>query len=361
MAKPFSGVSDQRCCSGSMPQFSISPKASLPKHTTLPRHTRRKLVKQAPVYISVYDRPAHLKACIESLRKNQGAERTTLFIASDGPRCDRSARLVAQVRDYIKSIHGFRKVVSLMPGENTNKKLRLDLFGSMLESNDKFIAAEDDNIFSPFFLKFMNDALEAYFDSRQVAAVCGYNYPGFPFEKPEILSLKCFAAWGWGGWRHKENAIFSDHQCVARRVLKDPMLFKRINAQLPHIAPTLQDIAEGKLRAGDIVRCCLLFENNQVCMLPSATLVRNTGHDGSGANCKQNHVYSNQIVYQKEIPVEQINDLTPNKQNTAWLFEYFGGSKLKMRNRVMYFSIREKSKFSKRIACGLQSFLTRLF
>ena len=68
-------------------------------------------MKYAPIFVSVFDRPYHFKACIESLAKNEGAENTLLFVSSDGPKDEASSHNVKLVRDYINNLKFFKKVI----------------------------------------------------------------------------------------------------------------------------------------------------------------------------------------------------------------------------------------------------------
>ena len=65
---------------------------------------------QAPVLIGTYVRVEHLAQTIEALKKNEIAQKTELFIASDHPSTPRDIVKVAEVRLYIHTITGFRTV-----------------------------------------------------------------------------------------------------------------------------------------------------------------------------------------------------------------------------------------------------------
>ena len=293
-------------------------------------------MNNAPVAIPVFDRPNHFRNCIESLKKNLGAEDTTLYISSDGPRCDKSKILVGQVRDYIKTIHGFKNVIVFTPKENTSKQVWFETRQRVINDNDRFIVTEDDNVFSTFFLDFINQGLEIYEDVPRVAAICGYNYPGFPSYKAEAISMKCFAAWGYGTWRDKDLLSDADMQSVALNVFSDRKLFSEINAALPHMALMMQNVSKGNLIAGDVAACSLLFKHDRVCIFPSISLVRNMGCDGSGEHCVINDRYDTQAISDRPIAFGNLQTLQPASEHTKWLKAYFGGKSSELINWQLY-------------------------
>lgn len=299
--------------------------------------------KFAPVAISVYDRPHHFKACIESLRKNVGAEKTVLYISSDGPGCDNSKILVQQVREYIKTIHGFKKIILFAPNENTRKTVWFETRQKVSDENERFIITEDDNIFSPFFLDFINNGLEIFADEPRVAAICGYNYPGFPFQKPEAVSLRCHAGWGYGTWRGKDLLSRVNQQSVATEVFGNKNLFAAINAGLPHMAPMMRLVLDGKLIAGDVTLCSLLYKENKVCIFPSMSLVRNMGNDGSGEHCGISSYYEKQLILEGKVPLSRLKSLDPLKHHSSWLHGFFGGKFAELINWKFFWDVNLKS------------------
>ena len=68
------------------------------------------LSKLAPIVLFTYNRPNHLSQTINSLKKNLLANESNLYIYSDGPKNNQDANLVSLVREYIKSIDGFKSI-----------------------------------------------------------------------------------------------------------------------------------------------------------------------------------------------------------------------------------------------------------
>src|SRR3989304_1363090 len=123
--------------------------------------------------------------------------RSELFIYSDAAKTEKNKKLVAEVRDYIKTIDGFRKVI-IKEGKE-NKGLALSITSGVSEILNKYdnaIILEDDLELSPFFLKYMNEALSLYEKEEDVISIHGYVYP-VKKKLPETFFLRGEACWGW--------------------------------------------------------------------------------------------------------------------------------------------------------------------
>ena len=64
----------------------------------------------APIVLFVYNRPWHTRQTVEALKKNNLAKDSNLFIFSDGPKNEEDIRDIEKVREYIKTIDGFKNI-----------------------------------------------------------------------------------------------------------------------------------------------------------------------------------------------------------------------------------------------------------
>jgi len=67
----------------------------------------------APIALFVYNRPGHTKKTIDALRHNLLAAESDLFIFSDGIKPDRPDNRVYEVREYLRTIKGFKSVTPI--------------------------------------------------------------------------------------------------------------------------------------------------------------------------------------------------------------------------------------------------------
>jgi len=297
---------------------------------------QKEKIRYAPVLVTVYDRPEHFKQCIKSLLKNYSVSETTLFIFSDGPKDAKSFKRVTLVREYIKSIHGFKRVIPFTPKENTRGVGRLEVRDHLHDFSDRYIFSEDDNVFSPYFLNYMNSALDIYEEDERIHAISGYMFPGFPASNLQPLLIKEFSAWGVGYWRDKFILPDFNHSKFAKQIFLDHNLFNKINYGSPHLAPMLKQMAEGKLIAVDVIRSSLLYQHDCYCVFPSISMVRNIGNDGTGDHCGVNEIFSHQEICEAEMIFDRSTHLTFQASNQKWIRDYFGGRPAILRNKLIF-------------------------
>ena len=72
----------------------------------------------APITLFSYNRPWHTKQTIEALQKNQLAQDSELFIYSDAPKTPKDTDSVKEVREYIKTVGGFKRVTLIEREKN---------------------------------------------------------------------------------------------------------------------------------------------------------------------------------------------------------------------------------------------------
>ena len=65
--------------------------------------------KLAPIILFTYNRVNTLKVTIESLKKNQLASKSNIYIYSDSYKSNIDKKKVLRVRKYLKEIAGFNK------------------------------------------------------------------------------------------------------------------------------------------------------------------------------------------------------------------------------------------------------------
>lgn len=155
----------------------------------------------SPVCIFVYNRPWHTKQTIEALKRNVLADQSDLIIYSDAPKNPAAFEKVKEVRDYIKTITGF-KTVSIIE-RNENLGLARSIINGVTEVINKYgrvIVLEDDLVTSPYFLSFMNNALEIYKNNQKVWHITGWNYSIDSVGLDEVFFWKVMNCSGWGTW-----------------------------------------------------------------------------------------------------------------------------------------------------------------
>ncbi len=246
----------------------------------------------APILISVYTRLKHLQGCIDSLKENELAKETDLFVVSDGPHLPQLQDAIEQIRMYVGTVQGFKSVTLFAwetncGGAESVRRARMKIFAQY----DRLIFMEDDNIVSPLFLAYMNDGLVRFQDDSTVFGVCGFNVnvkipEGYPFD---VYFMNYISANGWGTWKHKylpflENYTLPDFKSKE---------FKSYFRYLEKSANNLKRMVRQGANWGDAKVTHYLFQQQLVCMFPCKSLVYNTGWDGSGEHCGKDESYLN--------------------------------------------------------------------
>ena len=132
----------------------------------------------SPIVLFVYNRPWHTQQTVEALQKNELAKESELFIYSDAAKSKEAEKSVNEVRKYIQTIIGFKKVIIIKREKNWGlADSIIDGVTKIVNEYGKIIVLEDDLVTSPYFLKFMNEALVFYKDKEKVWHISGWNYP----------------------------------------------------------------------------------------------------------------------------------------------------------------------------------------
>ena len=129
-----------------------------------------------PVLIPTLNRFGHFWECVESLANCTHADKTELVIGLDYPPSEKYVEGYRLIKNFIPSIQGFAKVTVFEHQENLGPCGNWNFLVRYCESNyDAYIGTEDDNIFAPAFLDYMNKALKLYYNDENILTVGGYN------------------------------------------------------------------------------------------------------------------------------------------------------------------------------------------
>lgn len=160
----------------------------------------------APIALFVYNRPKLAAQTLDCLMKNEEASRSVLHIFCDGPRPNASQEQKDRIRQVRKLVRqqNWCGEVHIEESEK-NKGLANSIIQGVTMVVRKYgraIILEDDLSVSPYFLRYMNEALDMYEKEEKVLAVHGYLYP---VKLPEGMTDSTFfvrdpGSLGWGTW-----------------------------------------------------------------------------------------------------------------------------------------------------------------
>jgi GT2 family glycosyltransferase len=174
----------------------------------------------APITLFVYNRLNHTRQTVEALLRNELAAESEFFVFSDGPRSETDREKVLAVRSYLKTINSFKKVAVIERDKNFG--LAESIIAGVTEIVNRYgriIVLEDDMVTSPYFLKYMNDALEIYKDEEKVISIHGYIYP-VRDKLPETFFLRGADCWGWATWKRGWDLFDPDGRKLLEQLQK---------------------------------------------------------------------------------------------------------------------------------------------
>ncbi len=251
-------------------------------------------MKTAPIILFVYNRPLHTQQTINALLKNTLSAESTLIVYSDGPKLHANDD-VKKVRDYLKSIKGFKETKIIERSENWGlAKNIIEGVTETLQEYDRTIVLEDDLVTSPYFLTYMNQALELYQDESKVASIHGYIYPTTEHLSDTFFLLGADCS-GWGTWRRAWNFFEPDGKKLLKK-LRDQNLCHKFdyNGSYP-FTKMLKDFTNGRNNSWAVRWYASAFLENMLTLYPGKSLIQNIGMDGSGTHCGETDILDTEI------------------------------------------------------------------
>jgi hypothetical protein len=293
----------------------------------------------APIVLFVYNRPEHTRKIVEYLSKNRLAESSDLFIFSDGPKTENDKNKVSEVREFIRSINGFKEIKII------ERKKNLGLANSViqganeiLESYNKIIILEDDIVTAIDFLKYMNDALTFYENEEYVFSISGYTYP---IRLPEYYNQDVFLAyrsssWGWATWKdrwEKTDWRLKDIESFFRNKFEQ----KKFNQGGEDLTPMLHNQLKGNIDSWGIRWAYAQFLNNSYCLYPRVSLTKNIGMDWSGTHSSGSKKYDVELA-KPDTEIQMSKNLQLNNEINERIRKIFKPSMV--RRIINYFKLK---------------------
>ena len=276
----------------------------------------------APILLFVYNRPEHTRRCIQSLLKNSLASESYLFIYADGAKDSTQQEAVNEVRNYIRSIQGFKQTTLIERSENWGLARNI-IDGVTTQANryGKVIVLEDDLVVAPYFLQFMNDALEVYKDEPKVGHIqaCDFTQDS---SLPSTFLIKWTGSWGWATW-DRAWKYFNPNGKELLQELEERKLTRIFDFNGKYgFTRMLRRQIEGKNNSWAIRWNASLFLKDILSLNVGRSLVQNEGFDGSGTNCGGGGLYASHL-YLQPLPVIPISPIEENKEARQAFVRYY--------------------------------------
>ena len=246
----------------------------------------------SPIVLFVYNRLLHTQQTIQALKKNHLATQSELFIFSDAAKGSKDKESVDAIRKFIETIDGFKKVTIYKNQYNAGLANNIIKgVSKILHEYGKAIVLEDDLITSPYFLSYMNKALNLYENQANIFSISGFNYPPEIFTLPSYYKYDVYlnyrsCSWGWATWKDrwaKTDWAMTDYKEFSRRH-HDKKLFNRGGDDL---YDKLKDAMNGLTNSWAIRWAYTHYKYNAYAVYPRYSYINNIGFDNSGTHCKK--------------------------------------------------------------------------
>ena len=279
-------------------------------------------METAPIILFTYNRPAHTRRALESLRRNTLAAESELFVYSDAARDEADREAVAEVRRIIHGAKGFKAVHIVERDENQG--LARNIIDGVTRVTDRYgrvIVLEDDLVVAPHFLRFMNDALETYKDEPRVGHIQACDFTDDP-SLPDTFLIKFTGSWGWATWKRAWQHFNPDGKALLAELEQRGLTREFDFGGKYGFTRMLRRQTEGKNNSWAIRWNASLFLQDILSLNTGRSLVQNTGFDGSGTNCGGGNLYQSRLCT-TPIPVVRISPVTENREARAAYARYY--------------------------------------
>lgn len=276
----------------------------------------------APILLFVYNRPEHVRRNIQALLKNELAAESELFIYSDAAKDETSQAAVKEVRAFIRSIQGFKKITITERAENWGlARSIIDGVTTQINRYGRVIVLEDDLVVAPHFLQFMNDSLETYRDEERVGHIQACDFTHDP-SLPDTFLIKWTGSWGWGTWDRAWKHFNADGKALLTELESRKLTYTfDFNGKYGYTRMLRRQI-EGKNNSWAIRWNASLFLKGILSLNVGKSLVQNEGFDGSGTNCGGGGLYASEL-YMERLPVKKISPIEENIQARNAYVRYY--------------------------------------
>jgi len=273
----------------------------------------------APIVLFVYNRPGHTRQTVEALLKNKLAEESSLIIFSDAPKNPEAVEAVCEVREYIRTIRGFKTVTIIERDRNWGlANSVIDGVTSVVNKYGRIIVLEDDLVTSPYFLSYMNAALETYRDEGKVMHISGYMFPIDNANIPETFFLRTTSCWGWATWDRAWLHFTKNPEKIFKEYTVQTIQRFNMDGANNFWAQVEQNL-KGEINTWAVFWYATVFQQGGLCLHPAISMVNNIGHDDTGTHCGTSEAFSVQlankpITYFEHDLIESINAHTRTKK-----------------------------------------------
>lgn len=271
-------------------------------------------MSHAPIIIFVYNRADHFVQVYNALAACKEAKESELFIFSDGAKSEAGAEKVNEVRAAVAAIKNSGDFKSVTVTESpVNKGLAASVIAGVTEIINKYgkvIVVEDDCKVSPFFLKFMNNALDYYESNKKIGSIAGYTPM---IDLPDDYKNDVFAAyrscsWTWATWKDRWQGVDWELKEMGD-FYKSPKLIRKLNSNGSDRFIRLYRQTKGNGSSWSVRFGAHLVRKDLLTVYPVYSYNSNIGCDESGVHSKTDDAEKMRVDLSKAIESPVFTDV----------------------------------------------------
>ncbi|RDB04731.1 sugar transferase [Runella aurantiaca] len=256
----------------------------------------------SPILLFVYKRLDTLQYTVNALQNNYLANESELFIFSDFAKSENDIEKVLKVREFIKTISGFKNVEIFEAQSNIGlANSIINGVNKVIERYERVIVLEDDLVTSKNFLIYMNESLNFYEKNLKILSISGY-MPNIniPVDyKYSVFFERRTTSWGWATWKNRWEKIdwnIDDYQNYFSSFQKRWDFYKLGY----NLYPMLGKQTRGEIDTWDVQFVLHQFKYNYLSVFPVVSKVKNIGFGVDATHTSKNINYNDSLDQSKE-------------------------------------------------------------
>ncbi|MGI9507734.1 MAG: glycosyltransferase family A protein [Geminicoccaceae bacterium] len=250
---------------------------------------------EAPIGIFVYNRPDHTRRLLESLHRSPIFAESPVTVFCDGPKRDADLPAIERTRATVRErAPGSATIIERDVNQGLARSI-IDGVTALTEEHGRVIVCEDDLVFSPHALDFLNRGLERYRDEPEVMHVAAYMYP-VNAELPAAHLYREATCWGWATWDRAWRRFEPDAARLLQH-LSDAKARHGFDIEgSMYFYEMLRQQVDGRIDSWAIRWYASMFRAGGLALHPGRSLVRNEGFDGTGVHCGKTDIFEVELT-----------------------------------------------------------------
>ncbi len=278
----------------------------------------------SPICLFTYNRLPETQQTVAALQRNYLAEASDLLIFSDGAKTESGWAEVRAVREFIRTVNGFKSVHIFESAQN-NGLAQSIISGvtSALSQSDRVIVLEDDLVTTPNFLDFMNQALNDYQNEQHIQSICGYSLLLKNVDQ-DVYFQQRPGSWGWGTWKDRWNPEIFNKEQIRAAINENSDLLKRFKQSCGNdISRMLLGSLNNQNDSWYVRWTFDHFRQNRYSVYPVRSYVQNIGFSDSGTHCKGINTYRSILADGQKRKYKPVPFSTPGRRESREFLNYF--------------------------------------